>query len=110
MTSADSEIISPRRLRVGIALWVGSFIPLPVVIAAILEWAGVLTTARSTSLFLGVMWGVQFGVGFVGLLIAGGQSIRPVKACGWRQMPRFVWHILRAGQVPQDVGSQGARV
>ena len=72
------------RLRGGIALWLASWIPLPLIL-------GITGPARY------VIWGLQFAIGAAGLALAGSVFVAAVKAVGWKRAPSVLWHALLRG-------------
>jgi hypothetical protein len=78
-------VASPSmRLRVGIALWAVSWLPIAELVGA------------SRSLRLAI-WGVQILVGLVGIALAGSTFVTAVKGVGWRRAPRALWRGLVHG-------------
>ena len=73
------------RLRGGIALWLASWIPIPLIL-------GVTGPARY------VIWGLQFAIGAAGLALAGSVFVATVKAVGWKRAPAAVLHALLRGE------------
>lgn len=43
-----------------------------------------------------VIWTIQVLIGFVGVAIAGKETIAIAKSSGWRGLPRAVWTLLRS--------------
>ena len=72
------------RLRGGIALWLASWIPLPLIL-------GITGPARY------VIWGLQFAIGVAGLALAGSVFVTTVKSVGWKHAPAVLWHAVLRG-------------
>ncbi len=87
------------RLRLGVLLWLASWIPV-----------GVIFGVRAPA--LQVVWGVQVAIGIAGLALAGTEFAGAVKTSGWRRAPGVAWHGLRGAKPAQDpepsAGSQPA--
>ncbi len=75
------------RLRVGVILWLLSWVPFAVLF-------GVSGDARV------MIWTVQVVVGILGLAIAGTAFATGVKAVGWRHAPALAWRSLLHGDDP----------
>jgi hypothetical protein len=91
--------ISARRIRVGLAVWVISYLPFPLLLEFILHAMGYLTNPQSSSEFILKMYALQFAIGFIGLIIAGRDTISLFKQVGYRRLPGCVWRAIRYGQV-----------
>jgi hypothetical protein len=72
------------RLRGGILLWLLSWAPIPLVL-------GIPAPLRY------VIWGVQFVIGAIGLVLAGSAFFDAVKGVGWRRAPGVLWRGLLHG-------------
>jgi hypothetical protein len=72
------------RLRVGIALWLLSWVPFAVLL-------GATGTARL------LIWGVQIVVGIIGVALAGTAFAAAVKLAGWRHAPAVAWSSFAHG-------------
>lgn len=81
-------------MRLGITLWVFSYLPFPLAVSGILHWAGMLSTDKSTAEFIGTMWILQIIIGFMGLYLAGKEAIASVRDQGYKKLPRNVWDTL----------------
>ena len=90
---------SSTRLRVGLAIWLVSWVPFPVILLAIGHRFGWGQDDASASRFLAIAWTVQIVLGLVGVAIAGSAAIGVVKAVGWRRLPRVAWAAIRHGEV-----------
>jgi hypothetical protein len=89
------------RVRVGLGLFVFSWLPIAQVVISV---AGMHAAAAAE--FRAVVWGAQWTIGLVGLVIAGGAVADVVKHSGWRHTPALLWQMLRTGSVPPDRGQQ----
>ena len=72
------------RLRVGILLWLLSWVPYGLIFGV-------------TDVWLTVIWTVQILLGLIGLALAGSEFAQAVKAKGWKGAPRVAWHALLHG-------------
>jgi len=71
-------------LRVGVTLWLLSWIPYGVLLGLSGWW-------------LTVSWGVEILLGVTGLALAGTEFAEAIKGHGWREAPAVVWHAFREG-------------
>ena len=98
--AASSDTLQPtaaRHLRLGIALFVLSWLPFPLLLLAILRALGFLQSDQAGTQFVVALWGLQYELGLVGLWLAGKESIAVVKQGGWRKLPAACWRALRYG-------------
>ena len=72
------------RLRVGVILWLVSWVPFAVLFGA-------------TGSTIVLIWTLQIVVGLVGLAIAGTVFAAGVKSVGWRHAPGLAWRSLLHG-------------
>jgi hypothetical protein len=72
------------RLRVGVILWLLSWVPFAVMV-------GATGSARV------LIWTVQVIVGIVGLAIAGTAFAATIRSVGWRHAPSMAWKSLVHG-------------
>jgi hypothetical protein len=72
------------RLRLGVTLWLLSWVPLAVIF-------GLTGEARILA------WIVEIVLGVVGLALAGVEVANQVKTVGWRKAPGVAWHVLIHG-------------
>jgi hypothetical protein len=79
------------RLRVGIALWAVSWLPIAEIVHASPE-------LRLT------IWSVQIVIGIVGIALAGSSFVDAVKHVGWKRAPRALWRGFIHGDV--SVGAE----
>jgi len=73
------------RLRIGIVLWLMSWVPFAVIVGA----DGAERAA---------IWTAQVVIGILGLAIAGTAFATMVKTVGWRHAPGAAWRTLLHGQ------------
>jgi len=73
------------RLRVGIILWLLSWIPYGLILGLDGAW---LTLA----------WTVEILLGIIGLALAGTEFAQAVKANGWKGAPKVAWRALIHGR------------
>ncbi len=73
------------RLRVGIVLWLLSWIPYGLILGLEGAW---LTLA----------WTVEILLGIIGLALAGTEFAQAVKANGWKGAPKVAWRALIHGR------------
>ncbi len=89
--------VSVKRLRIGLAVWLASWLPFPVLILAIAHHYGYLQGDSESAQFLAIVYGVQILMGFVGLVVAGKEAAALIKKSGWRAGPKQAWHIIIRG-------------
>jgi len=73
------------KLRIGIALWILSWVPY----GLILDLSGAWLTAA---------WTVEILLGITGLAIAGTEFAQAVKDGGWRGAPSLAWRAMVHGE------------
>ncbi len=73
------------RLRLGITLWILSWVPY----GLLLDLSGAWLT---------VAWTVEVLLGILGLAIAGTEFAQAVKARGWRGAPAVAWQAMLRGR------------
>lgn len=78
------------RLRVGIILWLLSWVPYGLIFGV-------------TDVWLTVIWTVQILLGLIGLALAGSEFAQAVKTKGWKGAPRVAWHALLHGSDVETV-------
>jgi|SRR5665213_3121956 len=88
------------RIRVGLLVWLFSWLPFPVILLAILHNNGQATDPQASSRFLAICYGIQFLIGFIGLFVAGKEAAMVMKATGRRALPRTLWRVIRYGELP----------
>ena len=76
------------RLRVGIVLWLLSWVPYGVILGLHHPW-------------LQVTWAIEVALGVVGLALAGTVFAAAVKTAGWRHAPGVAWNGLRSHSSPE---------
>jgi len=72
------------KLRIGVALWILSWIPYGIVLGLDGAW-------------LTLSWLFEITLGVVGIALAGTEFGQAVKECGWKRAPRVAWHALVHG-------------
>ena len=85
------------RLRIGVLLFVLSWLPFPQVVISIMGLHG----ARAFEV-RGIGWVVEAVVGLAGLLLAGAAAKSAVHRVGWRGLPKTLWIMFRTGRVPTE--------
>ena len=78
------------KLRLGVVLWLLSWIPYGIILGLDAMW---LTVSVTFEILLGI----------AGLALAGTQFAQAVKQRGWKHAPAVAWHALVHGQ---DVAAQ----
>ncbi len=86
--------VSRGRVRIGLTLWVISYIPFPVIILDHLHKNGQINDPKNSSTFLAVSWGLQILIGLLGLYIAGKEAIGMVRDKGLKKLPKNLWLVL----------------
>jgi len=81
------------RLRVGLALFVLSWLPF----AQLVIWVSDMPEPQAGQFRIAV-WTVQFLVGLVGIALAGAESIKMARGLGWRRTPAALWAMFRTGR------------
>ncbi len=69
------------RLRIGVLLWILSWVPFAVIV-------GATGTARVA------IWTIQVVVGVIGIAVAGSGFAVAVRSVGWRHAPAVAWRSL----------------
>ena len=87
------------RLRLGLGMFVFSWLPIAQVTIAIAGWSD----GTADAVRVGV-WSAQWLIGIAGLLIVGRTAAGEVRKVGWRRTPTVLWHMLRTGRAV-DTGS-----
>jgi hypothetical protein len=83
------------RVRVGLGLFVFSWLPVAQIVIA----AKGLHDGKAQA-FRGATWTIQWIIGIVGLVIAGRAAATVVRKAGWRKTPQLLWQMLRTGHTP----------
>jgi hypothetical protein len=86
------------RLRLGIALFVISWLPIAQVVLVVAHEHQKLTSGHASSVFRLGVWTVQFFIGLVGIWLAGKIVIQEAKREGLRQTPQRLWQLFWHGQ------------
>jgi hypothetical protein len=73
------------RLRVGIILWLLSWVPYGLIFGVTGGW-------------LTVIWIIQILLGLIGLALAGTEFAQAVKTKGWKGAPKVAWRALIHGR------------
>jgi hypothetical protein len=73
------------KLRLGVVLWLLSWIPY-----------GIILGLNGTALT--VAWAIEILLGIAGLALAGTEFAQAVKASGWKRAPGLAWHALIHGR------------
>src|SRR5690242_1409451 len=83
------------RIRIGFGLIIVSWLP----VAQVVIW---LTGSGGghAERIRAVIWGIQILMGFVGVAVAGAETVRIAKSVGWRRAPAVVWRLLRSPDAP----------
>ena len=76
--------LAAARLRLGIVLWLLSWVPIPILL-------GISGIGRY------VIWGVQIVVGLIGLALAGSAFFEAVRQLGWKRAPAALGRALLHG-------------
>jgi hypothetical protein len=85
------------RLRLGIFLWLMSWMPFAQVMLYIAHNNGKLTSASSSNTFRLTVWGIQVVIGLVGVWLVGKLAFGEAKKAGWRKTPRRLWELFLHG-------------
>ncbi len=93
----SKQVVSSRRVRIGLGLWILGLLPFPILLEPILHYFDLLTTPKSSRNFILIMWTIQYIIGFIGLFMAGKETIKLARAGGYRQLPNNLWNVLRPG-------------
>jgi hypothetical protein len=80
------------RLRLGISMWLLSWVPYGVILGLSGAW---LTAA----------WTFEILLGLAGLAVAGAEFAEAVKEGGWRRAPAVAWRAIVHGQKIGDAES-----
>jgi hypothetical protein len=95
--SGHGSHVAVLRLRLGVGLFVASWLPIPQLYVWI---AGLKGSAASEARLIG--WGIEWTVGIIGLILAGAAAKTVLKRVGWRGLPRVLWTMLRTGAIPVE--------
>ena len=72
------------RLRLGIVLWILSWVPYGIILGL-------------DGLWFTLAWVFEIALGLIGLALAGSEFAQAVKTCGWKHAPRVAWKALIHG-------------
>ena len=86
-----------KRVRLGVALIIISWLPFAQVFLWIAHNNGKLTSSDASDKFRLAVWGVQILIGFVGLWLVGQLAVQAAKKDGWRKTPSNMWDLFRHG-------------
>ncbi len=75
------------RLRVGIILWVASWIPYAIIFGA-------------TGYWVPICWTIEIALGIIGIAIAGTVFGKTVKELGWKRAPKAAVQMFLHGAPP----------
>ncbi len=73
------------KLRLGITLWILSWVPYGLILGLSGAW-------------LTVAWTVEIALGVIGLAIAGREFAQAIKDRGWRGAPAVAWQAMLRGK------------
>ncbi len=73
------------KLRLGVVLWLASWVPYGIILGLSGAW-------------LTVSWTFEVLLGITGLALAGTEFAQAVKETGWKRAPAVAWHALVHGQ------------
>jgi hypothetical protein len=88
------------RLRIGLGMFVFSWLPL----AQLIIWLTGLQGSTADAFRIG-FYAAQWLIGILGLLLAGRTATGVIKGVGWRRTPRALWRMLRTGHPPEPAPS-----
>jgi hypothetical protein len=86
------------RLRLGIFLFILSWLPIAQIILAIAHDHGKWTSDHASQVCRLIVWTIQFIIGLIGVWLAGQVAIKAAKQDGWRHSPKKLWHLFWSGQ------------
>jgi len=86
------------RLRLGIILFIVSWLPIAQIALAIAHNNGQLTSDKDSQTFRLTVWTIQFLIGLIGIWFAGQVAINAAKQDGWRQTPKRLWRLFWSGE------------
>ena len=73
------------RIRLGVTFWLLSWVPYGIILGLSGAWYS-------------LAWAFEFGLGFVGIALAGSEFATAVKAKGWKRAPGVAWNALVHGR------------
>jgi len=91
--------VSVARLRIGLVVWVVSYLPVSIPLAAWLYSIGMLPTVKSQTIFIAVTWGIEILIGWIGLFIGGKQILVMARSTKTRHLPKLVWRAIWTGRI-----------
>jgi hypothetical protein len=87
-----------NRLRVGILLFVVSWLPIAQVALIIAHNNDQLTDEHASSVFRLSVWTIQFIIGLIGIWLAGRIALGEAREEGWKRTPKRLWHLFWQGE------------
>jgi len=90
----DSEATSAFRMRLGIGLWLLSWVPFATALVQFMVHEGWISEGQQSHRVLMLLWAIQIAIGFLGIFIAGSGAIELVKSYGLKRVPREAWRII----------------
>jgi hypothetical protein len=85
------------RLRLGILLFVISWLPLAQLFLNIAHGHNLLLSEKSSQAFRLAVWTLQFIIGLAGVWLAGKIVIHQARRDGWRKAPAHLWRLFWRG-------------
>jgi hypothetical protein len=86
------------RLRLGIILFIISWLPIAPLLVAVVHDNELLTNQHASSEVRLVTWAVQIVIGFIGLWLVGKLALAEVRQAGLKHAPRRMWHLFLHGK------------
>jgi hypothetical protein len=86
-----------KRLRLGILLFVVSWLPIAQILLWIAHNHNKLTSEHSSQIFRICIWTFQLIIGVIGVWLAGKIVIKEAKGEGWKKAPRRLWKLFWHG-------------
>lgn len=90
----DDAVIGGFRLRLGIGMWLLSWVPFASAVVVFAQDQGWVSSGQQAHRLLMALWAVQITIGFIGIFIAGSEAITLVKSYGLRNVPKQAWRII----------------
>ena len=86
-----------KRVRLGVALIILSWLPFAQVFLWVAHSNGHLMGTDASDKFRLVIWGIQIVIGLIGLWLVGQLAVQAAKQDGWRKTPGNIWQLFRHG-------------
>jgi hypothetical protein len=86
-----------KRLRIGIILFIISWLPIAQGILIIAHNHQKLTSDHASEVLRITVWTIQFFIGLVGVWLAGKVAFASAKKDGWRKTPKNLWRLFWSG-------------